>query len=48
MSQIADLLPAGNILLDLDAGTKARLFDAVGGLFEKNRAQPVPVYLTKY
>ena len=37
MSQIAELLPAGNILLDLDAGTKARLFDAVGGLFEKNR-----------
>ena len=34
MSQIADLLPAANILLDLDAGSKARLFDAVGALFE--------------
>ena len=40
MSQIADLLPAGNILLDLDAGSKARLFDAVGALFEANRGLP--------
>lgn len=37
MSQIAALLPAGNILLDLDAGSKASLFDAVGALFETNR-----------
>ena len=37
MSQIASLLPTGNILLDLDAGSKARLFDAVGALFETNR-----------
>jgi PTS system nitrogen regulatory IIA component len=37
MNQIADLLPATNILLDLDAGTKSRLFDAVGGLFESQR-----------
>ena len=37
MSQIADLLPAGNILLDLDAGSKARLFEAVGALFETNK-----------
>jgi PTS system nitrogen regulatory IIA component len=37
MNQIADLLPATNILLDLDAGTKARLFDAVGTLFEAQR-----------
>ena len=37
MSQIASLLPTGNILLDLDAGSKARLFDAVGALFEANR-----------
>jgi PTS system nitrogen regulatory IIA component len=36
MNQIAALLPVGNILLDLDAGTKARLFDAVGALFEAN------------
>ncbi len=37
MSQIADLLPASSILLDLDAGTKSRLFDAVGTLFETQR-----------
>jgi PTS system nitrogen regulatory IIA component len=37
MSQIASLLPTGNILLDLDAGSKSRLFDAVGELFETNR-----------
>ncbi len=36
MSQIADLLPAANILLDFDAGSKSRLFDAIGTLFEKN------------
>ena len=36
MSQIADLLPAANVLLDLDAGSKARLFDAVGALFDAN------------
>ena len=36
MSQIAELLPAGNVLFDLDAGSKARLFDAVGELFETN------------
>ena len=40
MSQIAELLPAGNILLDLDAGSKARLFDAVGALFETNHGLP--------
>jgi len=37
MSQIAELLPAGNILLDLDAGSKASLFDAVAALFESKR-----------
>jgi len=37
MSQIASLLPTGNILLDLDAGSKARLFEAVGVLFEANQ-----------
>jgi PTS system nitrogen regulatory IIA component len=37
MSQIADLLPVENILLDLDAGSKTRLFEAVGTLFEANR-----------
>jgi PTS system nitrogen regulatory IIA component len=34
MNKIAELLPASNILVDLDAGSKARLFDAVGGMFE--------------
>ena len=34
MNQIAELLTAENILLDLDAGSKASLFDAVGALFE--------------
>ena len=34
MSQIAELLTAENILLDLDAGSKASLFEAVGALFE--------------
>jgi nitrogen PTS system EIIA component len=34
MSQISDLLPTENILLDLDAESKPRLFDALGDLFE--------------
>jgi len=34
MNQIASLLPASNIRLDLAAGSKAGLFDAVGSLFE--------------
>jgi PTS system nitrogen regulatory IIA component len=40
MSQIAELLPAGNILLDLDAGSKTRLFEAVGALVEANHGLP--------
>jgi len=36
MNQIAQLLPAANILLDLDARSKERLFDALGALFETN------------
>jgi len=36
MNQIALLLPAANILFDLDAGSKAQLFSAVGRLFEAN------------
>jgi PTS system nitrogen regulatory IIA component len=36
MNKIAELLPAANIVLDLDADTKPRLFDAVGALFERN------------
>ncbi len=34
MSQIADLLPADNVVVGMDAPSKARLFDAVGALFE--------------
>jgi len=37
MSQIAALLPERNVVLDLDAGSKARLFDAVGALLEAQR-----------
>jgi PTS system nitrogen regulatory IIA component len=36
MNQIAELLPAANIALDLAAATKAQLFAAVGALFEAN------------
>jgi PTS system nitrogen regulatory IIA component len=37
MNQIAPLLPAANIMFDLDAGSKTQLFAAVGRLFERNR-----------
>jgi PTS system nitrogen regulatory IIA component len=37
VTQIASLLPESNILLDVDAPSKARLFDIVGSLFEGNR-----------
>jgi nitrogen PTS system EIIA component len=37
MNQIAQLLPATNILLEVDAASKPRLFEAVGALFEANR-----------
>jgi len=33
MNQIAELLPAGNIVLDLEAATKSQLFAMVGDLF---------------
>jgi PTS system nitrogen regulatory IIA component len=36
MNQIALLLPAANIRLDLAAGSKAGLFETVGALFEAN------------
>jgi PTS system nitrogen regulatory IIA component len=36
MNQIASLLQADRIVLDLDVGTKSRLFDAVGALFERD------------
>jgi nitrogen PTS system EIIA component len=37
MNQISQLLPAANIMIDLDAGSKSQLFSAVGRLFEENR-----------
>ena len=37
MSQIAKLLPLDNILLDLDAGSKKRVFEQASLLFENNR-----------
>jgi nitrogen PTS system EIIA component len=37
MSQIAKLLPLDNILLDLDAGSKKRVFEQAALLFENNR-----------
>src|ERR1700681_4319090 len=36
MNQIAELLSVANILLDLDAPSKERLFEALGKLFETN------------
>jgi nitrogen PTS system EIIA component len=36
MNQIAELLPTENIVLELDVDTKARLFDRMGELFERN------------
>lgn len=36
MNQIADLLPAANVLLDLDGSSKTGLFEAVAALFEAN------------
>ena len=37
MTRIADLLPAPNVVVGLDAPTKARLFEAIGGLFERQQ-----------
>ena len=37
MNQIASLLPAANILLDLDVTNKKRVFEQVGLLFENNQ-----------
>ena len=36
MNQIAELLKPANIVLDLDVGTKARLFESVAALFAAN------------
>ena len=40
MNQIADLLSPANIVLDLDVETKARLFERMGGLFERSAGLP--------
>ncbi len=36
MNQIAKLLPIANVLLDLDVGSKKRVFEHAGLLFENN------------
>jgi PTS system nitrogen regulatory IIA component len=36
MNQIAALLPAANIVVDLDVATKAQFFAAIGGVFERS------------
>ena len=36
MSLIANLLPAANIVLDLDAGSKKRVFEQAGLIFENH------------
>jgi PTS system nitrogen regulatory IIA component len=36
MNQIAKLLPLANVLLDLDVGSKKRVFERAGLLFENN------------
>ena len=36
MNQIAKLLPTANVLLDLDVGSKKRVFERAGLLFENN------------
>jgi PTS system nitrogen regulatory IIA component len=36
MNHIAELLPVANIAIDLDAPNKARLFEVLGALFERN------------
>jgi len=40
MNQIAELLPGSNIVLDLEADSKSRLFDAIGALFESDVGLP--------
>ena len=40
MNQIAALLPASNIVVDLDVNSKARFFDAIGALFEQGAGLP--------
>lgn len=40
MNQIAALLPASNILVDLDVGSKAGLFGTMGEVFERSAGLP--------
>jgi PTS system nitrogen regulatory IIA component len=40
MNTIAELLTPSNIALDIDADSKARLFDAAGALFERSAGLP--------
>lgn len=40
MNQIVDLLPVANVALDVDAPSKARLFESVGALFERDTGLP--------
>ena len=40
MNQIAALLPPSNIVVDLDVGSKAAFFNAIGELFEKSAGLP--------
>ncbi|MDR2113295.1 MAG: PTS sugar transporter subunit IIA, partial [Candidatus Accumulibacter sp.] len=37
MSQISQLLPAGNVVLDLEASSKKRVFEHAGLVFENNQ-----------
>jgi PTS system nitrogen regulatory IIA component len=40
MNQIAALLPAANIIVDLDVATKAQFFAAIGNVFERSVGLP--------
>ena len=40
MNQIAALLPASNIVVDLDVASKAAFFSAIGNLFESSAGLP--------
>ena len=40
MNQIAELLPVGNVVLDVDVPTKARLFEAVADGLERDTGLP--------
>ena len=40
MNQIAELLPVGNVVLDVDVPTKTRLFEAVAEVLERDTGLP--------